>query len=37
VRPERVELPTSRFVVWHSIQLNYGRTFFDVFFYVTVM
>jgi len=25
VRPERVELPTSRFVVWHSIQLNYGR------------
>ena len=25
VRPERLELPTSRFVVWRSIQLSYGR------------
>jgi hypothetical protein len=24
-RPERVELPTPRFVVWCSIQLSYGR------------
>jgi hypothetical protein len=25
-RPERLELPTPRFVVWCSIQLSYGRT-----------
>ncbi len=25
VRPERLELPTPRFVVWCSIQLSYGR------------
>ena len=24
-RPERLELPTPRFVVWCSIQLSYGR------------
>jgi hypothetical protein len=25
-RPERLELPTPRFVVWCSIQLSYGRS-----------
>ncbi len=24
-RPERLELPTPRSVVWYSIQLSYGR------------
>ena len=27
VRPGRFELPTSRFVVWRSIQLSHGRIF----------
>ena len=26
VRPERFELPTTKFVAWYSIQLSYGRT-----------
>lgn len=26
-RPERFELPTSRFVAVHSIQMSYGRVF----------
>jgi hypothetical protein len=25
VRPERFELPTTKFVAWYSIQLSYGR------------
>ena len=25
-RPERFELPTTKFVAWYSIQLSYGRT-----------
>ena len=25
-RPERFELPTTKFVAWCSIQLSYGRT-----------
>ena len=24
-RPERFELPTTKFVAWYSIQLSYGR------------
>ena len=24
-RPEKIELPTPKFVVWCSIQLSYGR------------
>jgi hypothetical protein len=28
VRPGRFELPTSRFVVWRSIQLSHGRMVF---------
>ena len=26
-RPERFELPTTKFVAWYSIQLSYGRVF----------
>lgn len=26
-RPERFELPTTKFVAWCSIQLSYGRNF----------
>ena len=25
-RPERFELPTTKFVAWYSIQLSYGRS-----------
>ena len=26
-RPERFELPTTKFVAWYSIQLSYGRVY----------
>ena len=30
-RPERFELPTTKFVAWYSIQLSYGRIVRNVF------
>jgi hypothetical protein len=29
-RPERFELPTTKFVAWYSIQLSYGRIFLQL-------
>ena len=29
-RPERFELPTTKFVAWYSIQLSYGRILYGV-------
>src|SRR5678810_443056 len=30
-RPERFELPTTKFVAWYSIQLSYGREEAELF------
>ncbi len=31
-RPERLELPTPRFEAWYSIQLSYGRAYWQTKF-----
>ena len=30
-RPERFELPTTKFVAWYSIQMSYGREEAELF------